>query len=1282
MKTFFKLVLWALALVVLALVCWGVALYADWPLWAVPALFIGAIGLCFVALFARRTVILMRSRSKLAQQSAALRADVPDTASPQTLLVRKWKTAVATLRRSNLRGQGNPLYALPWYMVIGQSGTGKTTALTRARLSSPIQKVSQHTEIGQTVNCDWWYFDRAVVIDCAGRYVDVQDAEQDRREWELGLDLLGRYRAREGLDGLVLAVSADRLATPDADAIADEGRVVRMRIDQLIRMFGKRFPIYVLITKCDRLYGFEEWAKMLPADTLDQAMGYLADERDDGVAGFAARAFDSIGERLRALRVVLVARDPQPAPELLMFPLELDRLRAGFTTFVAACMSDSAYLEQPLLRGLFFSSGLQQGGAASLAAAPLPVSPAHPAFVAGLFLHDFFGRILPRDRDAARPAALRNPWRRVTRNVGVAAWLCMAIALGILLSISFAGNLQTLQLVRGELPDGAAMSGSLAPDAAKLMRDGDLLMRVEHTDRRWLSGLLAGRAGLSGLEARLRARFVDAYRHAIVPAVDQDVQADLSRANAGGSADTDAARARLILDLARSIALTQARINGADRAALDAMPQPWATPYYAPALDQKLQQLAVSHLAWSSPLDPYLHTRIGTEREWLDQLVQADPQLTWLVRLVGDDGTPPPVRASDFWGRAATAATVTTIPDGTRASDGDVIVPARYTAAGKAQIDRFAAEIRASVGDPVQFDSRRAAFDDWYRERRIAAWQRFADAFVTVPKPFATEADWRASLGTVGSSQSPYFRVIARLADEFGATAGTADPPLPGWLRLAVQFRKLREQATGFGAANQAVKWVGAINAAGGAAIRETLAGSPQRADRAITDNLGAVDALTLYLGELNQLAADSGAGAAKDYQLAADFHQTAAGAPPSAVRQALAPLARLQNLIGGSDGTERLTWRLVRGPLDFILAYVERQTSCELQRNWQSSVLWPLQGATDRSAMVDQLFGAKGTVWAFADGPAKPFLVRDASRYTVIDTQGYSVPLSSAFLPMLNGALGRQLAQRSAEQRGIADKQAQQLRAQQAKLEAQQTLDQLDRELADAKQQADAARAAAVALTITAQPMGVNDDAKAKPFASVLSIQCAAGMQTLNNYNFPVSASFAWTPGQCGDTSLQVRIGKLTLVRRYAGPLGVAAFLRDFRSGRHRFEPADFPGSEAALGALGVTQITLGYAFVGSDGVLDAARAIERYDGLQKSTAAQRQQIQDAQAARQQLDLGNQIAQLNPPLPTLPSLSSLPPLPALPVDAPTPADLGLPAVIGECWPGGAPAVTASRGGV
>ncbi len=50
----------------------------------------------------------------------------------------RWKEAIEACVVLILRKKGNPLYVLPWYLVIGESASGKTTAIQSARLSSPF----------------------------------------------------------------------------------------------------------------------------------------------------------------------------------------------------------------------------------------------------------------------------------------------------------------------------------------------------------------------------------------------------------------------------------------------------------------------------------------------------------------------------------------------------------------------------------------------------------------------------------------------------------------------------------------------------------------------------------------------------------------------------------------------------------------------------------------------------------------------------------------------------------------------------------------------------------------------------------------------------------------------------------------------------------------------------------------------------------------------------------------------------------------------------------------
>lgn len=1215
MKLLRTLLIWTLVLIVLAIASWGLTLYMQWPLWAAVAIFLGCLGLYMLVRFTIRLVQVYRSRSRMTQLSAADQGKAAKLASPRVLLTRKWANAVATLRNSSLKRFGNPLYVLPWYMVVGRSGTGKTTALTRTRLSSSIQKVSQTARIEQTANYDWWYFDRAVVIDCAGRYVEAADLEQDRSEWELGLDMLAKYRGKEGLNGLVLAISAERLALPDKDALLEEGRVIRERIEQLIRLFGKRFPIYVLVTQCDRLYGLEEWVRQLPENALEQAMGYLAEQTPAGAdghgeLGFLDKAFNSIDSRLQALRMTLVSRSNKISPELLLFPNELDQLKPGVEVFLRACLGDSAYLETPFLRGLFFSSGLQEGGAvSSLLGKVLPAVSAHASQNSGLFLHDFFGRVLPQDRYISLPASLRNPWRVATQNLGLVSWILLTAAVAIFMTIGFLQNVETLTQLqeRGRLE--AKFSGRLDDDVTTLERLSETIVLMEKRNDHWKNRWMVLTTNMDDLEDRLKRSYTDNFRKFILPTADANTQADAERVL---SSDPDNEFPRLMRNLVRYINLLEARQKGADRDQLLAMPQQKHVTRYTPAFYARLNTLYVSNMAWSVPGDPYVAARLRVEQQLLNRLAFNDPALTWVTGFPLADVNLKPLTVGVLWGQPEKQLGIVAPPKGS------LYVPEAFTLAGKKEIDSFLSEMEKSIDDGPKFLAQRSVFEVWYKQQRLDSWQKFVSGFTDSERILKGELEWRAALGTVSGSQGAYFQLMDRLNEEFSADG--ADQ-LPSWIRLSRELGELRRQAARSGAAGDALNVVGTINTVGGKAMKEVLSGAAKQGESTVKNNLSAVDTLQKFFKDLNAVSAEVSTGTGKAYQVAADFHgfSTDPAVKASGLQSAAEGLVNLRKLVGYNTVNDEIIWQLMGGPLRFVLSYTLEQASCSLQTEWASKVDWPLQTAPSMTSMVDQLYGAKGTVWAFADGPAKPFLQRDANKFGVVQTLGYSVPFTRQFLPMLNDAAGKRVEQLVTQQRAEQQDQNDKLASQKNQLQGQLAIAQLDRALADIKQKADALKAQVLQLSISAQPTNVNAGAKAKPFLTTLTIQCAAGARVINNYNFPVTDSFPLGERQCGEVTLQIKIEDQVLTKKYPGATGVVKFLQDFRDGSRQFNVDEFPSARTKLDALGVKQISLRYNFEGQDAILRSAQQLDLLDKQDKEKIAEKQRLQDAQITREQ---------------------------------------------------------------
>ena len=133
------------------------------------------------------------------------------------------REALKTLRSSRFGGfGGRHLYQLPWYIIIGPPGAGKTTAIANSGLKFPLAD-SMGAEalggVGGTRNCDWWFTNDAVLIDTAGRYTTQDsDADADAKAWTGFLGLLKKYRKRQPINGALVAISLSDLSALDPAA--------------------------------------------------------------------------------------------------------------------------------------------------------------------------------------------------------------------------------------------------------------------------------------------------------------------------------------------------------------------------------------------------------------------------------------------------------------------------------------------------------------------------------------------------------------------------------------------------------------------------------------------------------------------------------------------------------------------------------------------------------------------------------------------------------------------------------------------------------------------------------------------------------------------------------------------------------------------------------------------------------------------------------------------------------------------------------------------------------
>ncbi len=1131
------------------------ARHEGWPQWSAAALTAGLFALILLVLFLRRLYYRRREaafvKRVVAQDQRAVDAAPAHERRRLQELQERWSKAVSTLRASKLKSRGDPLYTLPWFMIFGETASGKSTAVSHARLTTILTDAGPAKGIAGTRNCDWWFFEEAVVLDTAGRYAIPIDEEADREEWERFLSLLARYRRREPLSGLIVTLPADRLLAGDADKIAEYGRSIRRRLDQLMRTLGARFPVYLLLTKLDLVLGMTALCDLLPETERGQAMGLLNQEERRAPEEFLDEALGHVSRRLKDMRLLLAARSGKADGKAALFPDEFERLAPLVRAFVDGAFSENPYQETPYLRGVFVSSGRQSGMARSGVLGGLDSFKGKewrlPDTGRGLFLHDLFATILPRERGLFRLIDEYLSWRTATRTMGLAAWLLALLACVGLSSLAYVQVKGAMEPVRTAFPRAPLPAGSLAADMVQM---GLLRDRIAGMEKALRGGLWPGMGLRQGGEALtvLKRQYCAWFRERVLEHADRAMNARFAALGAHAREESMAQSLEYLvwrIDTIRARQAGQAKAEGGGPVDALAMSFGGRLPEVAAFFPDMYR----SYAAWEE--DTGLLDREARELQaWAARLIEVEGvNLHWLADWA--DARPELVDATldDFWpglGQARHAAQVN----------------AAFTAQGKAEIEKLLARVGEAVADKQTFALRSAAFWAWYQQRFYEEWQLFAMDFEAGLEKLITREGWLSAGSAMATLENPYFKLLERMKSEFDAVEQIAPPP--SWTLVPERFSAL---LTYYRAGQKEASLEQKVEAG----VKEGLAKAVAQFDPHVMARLDQiVQAVAAFQDYMKQLSAFlpvtasvdaafrftsqhfGGAGAATPAPPGQAGVQPGGG-QPTAVDLATSALHRIRPLLGDGKSSEEAVWRLVEGPLVFLATLATYETACGLNDLWQAQVLAEVRNVPD-AQLWEALFGQQGAANAFILGPAKPFLKRNADGWFGGAWLGVPFPFEEPFLALLD--------QGSARRQQIQPKYT---------------------------------------VRLTALPTNVNKEAVSEPYLVSLMLQCAAKPQQLDNYNYQDSLDFVWEPASCGEVSLEIAFRETSLTRTWPGQWGFKNFLRDFRDGREIYEPKDFPAQQTLLEGLGVKRIQVNYSVSGADPVL----AIAEYPPLKVPSRA-----------------------------------------------------------------------------
>jgi len=303
----------------------------------------------------------------------------------------RFKEALHSLKFSRRYGEHSKRWRneLPWYLLIGDEGSGKTRLLTASGSRFPLDRNEAESQVGGTRYCDWYFADDGVLIDTAGRYLTQADSRVDAAGWSTLLKLLKARRRVRPLNGVVVTLSMDALLHAGEHALDTQARKVHSRLLEIQQALHVDLPVYLVVTQADRLPGFAEFFDGPQGEDSDALLGEcLADGNGGSDVAQVRRAFEALLQRLSSelIQRLHQERNSERRGQMLDFPHQAAGIGEGLCRFIEAAFSAHRYQHINGLRGFYLTSA---GGA------PETVERR------GQFIHGFFSRVVFAESDLA-----------------------------------------------------------------------------------------------------------------------------------------------------------------------------------------------------------------------------------------------------------------------------------------------------------------------------------------------------------------------------------------------------------------------------------------------------------------------------------------------------------------------------------------------------------------------------------------------------------------------------------------------------------------------------------------------------------------------------------------------------------------------------------------------------------------------------------------------------------------------------------------------------------------
>lgn len=241
---------------------------------------------------------------------------------------------------------------LPWYLVIGKVGSGKSSLLEYTKdfkIFAPTPAAITNIQ-----NISWHLTEQAIFLELSEETANLEKITP----------LLKKYRAAKILKGIIVAISLEALLGQSDSDRCTYAENLHHEIYQLQKRLKRRFPVTLVFTMADKIIGFQEFFAYLSAQERMQPWGInlsakkeIANEFNCGIESMITQLNDHLSS------YSYQGADQNLAAIIMGFPLQMAHLKTILVDFMRHLAVNAPFCESLNFVGAYFTSAKQQGTA-------------------------------------------------------------------------------------------------------------------------------------------------------------------------------------------------------------------------------------------------------------------------------------------------------------------------------------------------------------------------------------------------------------------------------------------------------------------------------------------------------------------------------------------------------------------------------------------------------------------------------------------------------------------------------------------------------------------------------------------------------------------------------------------------------------------------------------------------------------------------------------------------------------------------------------------------------